>query len=558
MQLSYPVFRLFNISVGIFTGHMRKNLLTGLTLAVLAAFALNCAPRPTEKELKGSVKGKASLRLADGSTISRDDSDEYNPYIVKLSDNYLVLVFGSNRACGGCSGHNIFMAKSLTPYTPYELPFFNTPVVVQNNSTLINAPSPISFAAMADSANVKLYVNLHSVTGFVREGTVTNPNAPNITPALAAITNTAHEANTIVGVSADGGKLISTDFNQDVYIFDPGSGTSESPFGFNLSMSESVIQVRFDNTGFNDSYIGTFFGTSFAATQDIYFGPIIDLDISVASSGLFMGGLTTFYGDSAAEDLVLFTANDGFSDDMYVITSHTAADLWNIAGFFGGDSFLPPAPTPDHWYTFDSGCTTDSGDPGTWTAAACTAITPTGGSYNGSNYAPFNGTSSRLNIGSVDTGAEFTISAWVYVPIAATGNLMIASNTNAAADSDGFKLYAVSSPDFKLVFETGDGGGPSSGYTVNSFDSVWTPDTWYHVVVSANSNFGFVDIYVNGNPVTFTFPPTIDTAYTTTGAGSLFFGASYDSFNFFDGYMDDIKIFSYAISPPEALALYLE
>ena len=231
---------------------MRMNFLWVALLTGLVAFALNCAPKPTSREMEGKIKGKASLRLADGSTISRDDSDEYNPYIVRLSDGYLVLVFGSNRN-GGL--HNIFMAKSVEPYNGFDLPFFNTPVVVTNNGPAIDDANPIKFAAVADTTTVILYVNLHSDSGFIRKGVITDPNTPNFSPALAAITNTSENSYNIIGVSADGERLITTDSGGIAYVIDPNTTNTASPFGGNLDYTESATQVRYDNSGQNDSYI---------------------------------------------------------------------------------------------------------------------------------------------------------------------------------------------------------------------------------------------------------------------------------------------------------------
>ncbi|HMV36663.1 MAG TPA: hypothetical protein PKD60_12265, partial [Turneriella sp.] len=90
---------------------MRRQFILALPFLV----ATYCS-QPTKEKIDLS-KARASLRLADGSTISRDSSEEYSPYLVKMDDGHLVLVFGSNRTdCGSCSGHNLFFARSLTVF----------------------------------------------------------------------------------------------------------------------------------------------------------------------------------------------------------------------------------------------------------------------------------------------------------------------------------------------------------------------------------------------------------------------------------------------------------
>jgi hypothetical protein len=95
----------------------------------VAVLAAACGGKPTTNDPR--LKAKLALRLADGSPISQDGSDEYNPHLLKLPNNYLALVFGSNRGCAAsCADHNLFIASSLTPFNGDTLPFFSTPVPV--------------------------------------------------------------------------------------------------------------------------------------------------------------------------------------------------------------------------------------------------------------------------------------------------------------------------------------------------------------------------------------------------------------------------------------------
>lgn len=523
----------------------------------------NCAPKPTSKEMDGKVKGKASLQLADGSTISRDDSDEYNPYLLHLSDGYLVLVFGSDRN-GGV--HNIFMAKSVEPYNGFELPFFETPVVVAS-SPAINDANMINFAATAQGTNVVLYVNLNSDSGFIRKGVVTDTMAPDV-GTFAVITNTNQESNTIIGINADGADLITTDSGGIAYLVNPDNSTVSNPFGANLDYSESATQVRFDNSGQNDAYMGTYFGSTYAATAADYFGPIFDFDFSLLESGLSIGQMSTFYDSNGAfGDMVLFAAHDGISADIYVVTSHTAGMLWSMVAFFGFDTFLPPAPLADHWYDFETAFTcpagpfpTDVGTPGLWNATACAAgVTSVASSYNGTNYANFTG-SPNINLGSQNLGTSFTVAAWVFIPAGNCNGTIctIIANSDSVSSTTGFRLAYLGSPVGTLQFITGNGSTSLTAESMpidNSAPFNIEDGLWHHVAVTVTPATGNAWLYLDGAIVSST--TTIEPAFSTSTA-NLWLGMMTNSQNAFLGRMDDVKIYSYELDPMSVLALYLE
>lgn len=521
-------------------------LLILVSLAILA----NCAPKPTAKEMDGKVKGKASLQLADGSTISRDDSDEYNPYLVQLSDGFLVLVFGSDRN-GGV--HNIFVAKSIEPYNGFEVPAFETPTVVTESFSPIDDANMINFAATASGTSVVLYVNLVSQSGFIRKGVVTDTLSPDV-GTFAPITNTNQESNTIIGINADGNDLITLDYNGIAYLVNPDNSTTSNPFGANLDYSTSATQVRYDNSGQNDAYLGSYYGSTFATTGTEYYGPIFDFELSLAESGLSMGQMTTFYdGYGAYGDMILFAAHDGLSADIYVVTSHTAGMLWQLAAPITFDTFLPPAPMPDHLYTFDSACGTDDGIGGL--SGSCTSITPTSGSYDGTNYGPFNGSTSNilLNTPTPNLNSAFTIAAWINVPSTACGSACtIAANSATGIDTNGFRFY-IDATTQTLIFEIGNGNA-TEGVSASAASAFTIGAGWHHVAVTVNV-FGGAYVYADGLLLGFTMAPMPATPLTNANIyiGQLVGGASY-----FGGNMDNVAIYEYELDPMSIMALYLE
>jgi hypothetical protein len=551
MKFKLSIFTLFNLSRAWYSGPMRKSVWMGLAVAGLMAMAVNCAPKPTEtKSLNGKIKGKASLRLADGSPISQDGTDEYNPYIVKLSDNYLVLIFGSNRSCGGCSGHNIFIAKSITPYAGLTLPFFNTPVRLTDGGSPLNQSQQINFAATANNANVILYVN--DSAGDIQKGTVTNMATP--TASFSLIANTGSRPHKIIGVSSSGAEIVTIDSGGTSYTSNPNTTDSPTAYGFGLDSALSATQVRLDNSGYDDSYMAVSssfgpFSTPIATTKAFPFGPIIDFDFALLSSGLSITHINTLYGDNASEDILLFSANNGGSTDLYVVTSHTSKGLWDEVASFGGET-LPPPP-PDQWFPFENamGCNFNVGaSMSPWTGT-CTGVTiQTFSSYDGSDYGLFASTD-NVALGVVDFNpwsAGFTIATWIqFDSSCSSAACTIAAITDTSGVADGFRFFYDGTTG-RLKFFTRN----ASATTAESNTAVISADgsTWHHVAVVANPNDGtnaYAYLYVDGNYVGST--TTADLNFRTDAPVNGYIGRHTGTGDYFVGGMDNFMVFEYEL-----------
>lgn len=538
---------------------MYKYVWTGLAVAAFAVFTLNCAPKPTEKELSGKIRGKTSLRLADGSPISTDAADEYNPYIVKLSDDYLVLVFGSNRSCGTCSGHNIFIAKSISPYSGLTLPFFNTPVVVTDGGSPLNLTEPVNFAAVASTTSVVLYANDNA--GDIQKGTVSNPSSPTV--SFTAIGNSAILSYKVIGVSSSGGDLVVTDSGGTSYTANPNITESPTAYGFGLDSALSATQVRLDNTGYDDSYMAVAssfgpFATPIATTKAFPFGPIINFDLALLSSGLSITHINTLYGDTAENDIILFSARDEVSADLYVVTSHTSKALWDEVASFGGDTMGPPP--PDHFFMFETipGCNFDLGFSMTpWSSAVCNSVTLTPSSYNFSEYGAFGG-SSNIDFGMVDFNtysAGFTIAAWIKLAAPCfSANCTIVAITDNSGSADGFRFF-YDGTNNKLKFFT----RTSSATTAESNGSEIVEDgsTWHHVAVVANPDAGgsnaYAYLYVDGNYVGAT--TVADLNFRTSALSNAYVGQHTGPGEYFNGGIDDLMVFEYELFDDEIAML---
>lgn len=562
-----------NLYIAPQAGYMSKKLRTTslwLIAVLLGLLAANCSkPVPGEKEMLGKIKGKASLRLADGSTISRDDSDEYSPYLIKMDDGFLVLVFGSNRDCGGsCSAgtHNLFVARSLTTFDGVNLPFFATPTVLTYSVTPLNSTSQISYAVKKNGTGLRVFVNLQSDSDNINYGDISNPSTPSVS-AWTQAANATNRLYSIIGISGDGSQVFATDSSGIGYAFDPANANAATAFGYGLDNATSATQVRQENSGYDDAILGVYYSSTYAAAGAQYFGPIIDLDTSLALSGLSITNISTFSADDAANDVVLFSAFDyfgGFTQDLYVITSHTSKDLWDSAGFLGFD-FLPttPPPMPNHHFAFESsiwsscsaGTAIDFGIPSPWASGDCVNVTFNTPSHNFSEFGTFNGTNANLNLGTQTLPSIFTISAWLYLtsPSPSCGsNCFVVANGVASTAYNGFKFY-IDTSDMSMHFVTGNGSADATGSTG---PGVVTDGAWYHVAAVVNGSLGagsYVSLYVDGVDVTL----ASNMEDTFTNNATLRVGTDNDGGYFFGGDMDDVMLFDSELTPSEIAALAL-
>jgi hypothetical protein len=521
---------------------VRKWVALSVALAVL--FAIACGGKPVAIDPR--LKAKLALRLADGSPISQDGSDEYNPHLLKLPNNYLALVFGSNRSCAAsCVDHNLFVASSLTPFNGETLPFFSTPVPVTLASTAwLNQAAPINFTARVSGSSVVVYVNVDAASGGIQHVEV-QANGEHGTTALD-INNTIHQFSTVIGIAADGERLIVLDSSYEAYEINPSissQGTRVQP----LDYADTAVGVRQENSGVQNGYFGSYFGASFAATDTQPIGPLITLDIGLGESGLTIWTLNTFFQDNAVNDIVLFTAFDGTSEDMYVLTSHTAGDLWDTTGFFSFEAFLPEIPEGDVYLEYENSLANTGAN--AWTATN-TGVTFSSGAHVAGNYSGnFNG-SSYFSFGTQNVGDTFTIASWVK-PSSSSSTYTIAANSGSASNAAGFRFYIVQ-PDLKIVFETGDGtnGSSAEAALVPGPGDLFAPGEWHHVAVQVDRLNGYALIFVDG-AVAGSGP--VNTSFTTSAA--LRFGSATDGSNFLTGELDETYYFSRALDPLEVMVL---
>lgn len=277
------------------------------------------------------LSGKTSLRLADGSPISQASTDEYNPYLVKMADGYLVLVFGSDRACAGCSAgtHNLFLARSVSVYNDdAKLPTFNAPVAFTVASNPVNDGGRISFAAVRNSAQLRIYL---MSSGIIKYADVNTAGAPYNVAALTSIAHFGLSRTTLLGIDATGSKLVARASGAaQAFYFDPTRNTGAMTKNAVDSSTTSVIQVPANHAGIDDAFFALVNGAAVSATHAASGAAHTQLNTTFATAKVTPRFMTVLYAGSKEGTLVALSAAGagGTLDDLYILEGTSAGMLW--------------------------------------------------------------------------------------------------------------------------------------------------------------------------------------------------------------------------------------
>ena len=167
--------------------------------------------------------------------------------------------------------------------------------------------------------------------------------------------------------------------------------------------------------------------------------------------------------------------------------------------------------------------------------------------------ASFNGSASKIDIGNLGIGgaATRTISAWI--------------NTNSLSSTQTIFQYGANSNGARFGFSIDTSGKPFVEYynrDVTTSSSHISVNTWYHLVVTYNGNAietaTNTQIYVNGSAVSMTTSGAQTGSANTTDSN---YGIGYDRLNtrqYFNGEIDQVRIFNKELSAAEVTTLYQE
>ena len=283
-----------------------------------------------KKELpEAKVKGFARFQLNGGATISQASSDEYNPYVIQMGNTYLVLVFGSNRACGTCTGHNLFFARSVNAYNNDTVfPAFENPSVLTIGGTPLNYTNRIQYAATATGNNVRIF--LTNTGGNVQQTGVIAPTGPFDT-TLTNIANVAGLTSTVLGIEITGSRLYARQ-GGTVYSINHASAGDPLVAMATGQTATSVANLDGSFTSRSDGFFSLIDGTITSMSLYGNGGNLVTVNNAIAKARItprqatVMGGLGG--GFNGALMFVSGVEVGGSSEDMYVVDGLTVWEMW--------------------------------------------------------------------------------------------------------------------------------------------------------------------------------------------------------------------------------------
>jgi hypothetical protein len=292
------------------------------------------------------VVDRATLKLANGAAISEAAYDDYSPIVVRLSNGYLALVFGSTRSCAlSCTNHNIFVASSVSPYAgDGSLPAFNTPQpLVENGFSPVNGAGRWRLSISVSGNNITIYAQQPG--GQIRTSGVINPVSAsqiNVGAILDVITEYMCYSNNMLGIDATGQMLAANTAGTQVFRFNPNTSASQcmsaNVANPKLSTGTHISLMRQTSTGIADAYIASDTAGNASAQTATSNGPqMTALKASLAGHGLVLTGISVFQAATAAGDLLTFSAAPGIGQksDLYVMKYPTPQVLWSSYVAFG-------------------------------------------------------------------------------------------------------------------------------------------------------------------------------------------------------------------------------
>ena len=165
----------------------------------------------------------------------------------------------------------------------------------------------------------------------------------------------------------------------------------------------------------------------------------------------------------------------------------------------------------------------------------------------GANAIQLNGTNGYVKL-PASASMDFTVAFWVKTTVTAgmgqwyQGMSMIDSDVPGIANDWGISLVGA-----KAGFGMGDAG---AGFTLLSTTSI-NDGTWHHVAMTRVNSSGAMKVYVDGSlQASGTGSTALRNAPHGIRMGSTLFGGTY-----FNGAIDDLRIFNYALPAPQVASL---
>lgn len=344
-------------------------------------------------------------------------------------------------------------------------------------------------------------------------------------------------------------------FNVASSIGDSGSNYGVSPDGVIVQNQWTHVTTVFDGAGSGNSGRAKIYING--VEQPVTYTGTIAATVPNATSPLVFGSLLTATYDEA----------------RFYSRALSAAEIKGLYDVGADDKVNSAASQPQGTGRLDSGLTgywkLDDGSGTSATDASTNANTgtltsgPTWTTGQIGGAVDFDGTDDYIAMGDPASGVldivdstNFTLSGWFNRDTFTTDDAIVSKRLGVASGNSGYIVYIDDATD-KLTFEVSDG---TDEYQLESV-STFTATGWHHyTIVWDDSGSGQTKLYINGASEAATATGTFANVNSLANSVSFLAGLYLDGVDTptlpFDGKLDDIRVYSRALSAGEVAQLY--
>ena len=268
-----------------------------------------------------------------------------------------------------------------------------------------------------------------------------------------------------------------------------------------------------------------------------------------------IGGSTTVgnYSNAIFDDIRIYNRNLSASEVYQIYTAGNAEInappedplSQSLRGYWKMDEGTGTSTTAD---SSGNGNTLSMTGPPTWTTGN---IGPSALDFSGSGqYLSIASPTSALDFAD---GASFTITGWFNRDTFANDHTILSTKSGQSTESDGYIAYIDDATDALVI--RFDENGSTDARTFTS-TSTFTATGWHHFALSWNDSAPDAILYIDGNPDGSGGGTAFASMGNLANANAFYIGAETDAGNPFDGKLDDIRIYGYALSADQVKKIY--
>ena len=199
-------------------------------------------------------------------------------------------------------------------------------------------------------------------------------------------------------------------------------------------------------------------------------------------------------------------------------------------------------------YKTATGTTIDLSGSGNYPNGVAAVLKPA--SYTSAQHLSVASPSSTLDFAD---GASFTITGWFNRDTFANDHTILSTKSGQSTESDGYIAYIDDATD-QLIIRF-DENGTTDARTFTS-TSTFTATGWHHFALSWNESAPDAILYIDGKPDGSGSGTAFASMGNLANTNAFYIGAETDAGNPFDGKLDDIRIYGYALSADQVKKIH--